>query len=150
MEKTLRIDEKVLRDAKEACGASTDTETVRLGLEVLIRQAAYQRLRTFLGSETRGCRHSAPPRTNPPEEIGCLMVLVDTSVWVPALANRSPYKAELDRLLDREQVAGHELIYGELLIGDPNGRERFLKSYGLMRQLSGVPHAEVVAFVRAR
>jgi predicted nucleic acid-binding protein len=78
------------------------------------------------------------------------MVLVDTSVWIRALANRSPYKAELDRLLDREQVAGHDLIYGELLIGDPGGRERFLKSYGLMRQLSGVPHAEVVAFVRAR
>jgi hypothetical protein len=51
MKKTLHIDEKVLRDAKAACGASTDTETVRLGLEALIRQAAYQRLRTFLGSE---------------------------------------------------------------------------------------------------
>jgi hypothetical protein len=52
MKKTLHIDEKTLRQAREACGASTDTETVRLGLEALIRQAAYQRLRTLTGCET--------------------------------------------------------------------------------------------------
>jgi len=51
MKKTLHIDEKMLREAKEACGASTETETVRLGLEALIRQAAYQRLRKLRGSE---------------------------------------------------------------------------------------------------
>lgn len=50
MKKTLHIDEQMLRDAKEACGASTDTETVRLGLEALIRNAAYQRLRKFGGT----------------------------------------------------------------------------------------------------
>jgi hypothetical protein len=51
MKKTMHIDEKTLRTAKEACGASTDTETVRLGLEALIRHAAYQRLRRLRGSE---------------------------------------------------------------------------------------------------
>jgi hypothetical protein len=51
MKKTLHIDERTLREAKEACGASTDTETVRLGLEGLIRHAAYQRLRRLRGSE---------------------------------------------------------------------------------------------------
>ena len=51
MKKTLHIDEEILREAKEACGASTDTETVRLGLEALIRHAAYQRLRKLKGSE---------------------------------------------------------------------------------------------------
>jgi hypothetical protein len=51
MKKTLHIDEKTLREAKEACGASTDTETVRLGLEALIRHAAYQRLRRLRGSD---------------------------------------------------------------------------------------------------
>lgn len=49
--KTLRVDEETLREAKEACGASTDAETVRLGLEALIRHAAYQRLRKLRGSE---------------------------------------------------------------------------------------------------
>ncbi len=51
MKKTLNIDEKLLREAKKACRASTDTDTIRLGLEALIRHAAYQRLRSFLGSE---------------------------------------------------------------------------------------------------
>jgi hypothetical protein len=53
MKKTLHIDENVLREAKEACGASTDTETVRLGLEALIRHEAYQRLRKLRGTEKR-------------------------------------------------------------------------------------------------
>ncbi|MGH9631506.1 MAG: type II toxin-antitoxin system VapB family antitoxin [Bryobacteraceae bacterium] len=51
MKKTLYIDEKTLREAKEACAASTDTETVRLGLEALIRHAGYQRLRRLRGSD---------------------------------------------------------------------------------------------------
>jgi len=34
------------------------------------------------------------------------MVLVDTSVWIRFLAGRSPYAAELDRLLGLDEVAG--------------------------------------------
>ena len=78
------------------------------------------------------------------------MVLVDTSVWIRFLANRNPYAAELDRLLDRDEAAGHDLIYGELLIGDPGGRGHLLTSYGLMHRISGVPHQDVVEFVQAR
>jgi Arc/MetJ family transcription regulator len=52
MKKTLHIDEATLRAAKQACGKSTDTETVRLGLEALIRHAAYERLRKLRGSDT--------------------------------------------------------------------------------------------------
>ena len=51
MKKTLHIDEKTLQEAKLASGATTDTETVRLGLEALIRHAANQRLRRLRGSE---------------------------------------------------------------------------------------------------
>jgi hypothetical protein len=53
MKKTLHIDEKLLKDAKVAAGAATDTETVRLGLEALVRHAAYQRLRALRGSEPK-------------------------------------------------------------------------------------------------
>jgi len=53
MKKTLYIDDALLRDAKSASGARTDTDTVRLGLEALIRQQAYQRLRALRGSEPR-------------------------------------------------------------------------------------------------
>jgi hypothetical protein len=51
MKKTLNIDEQLFEEAKAACGATTDTETVRLGLEALVRHAAYQRLRALIGSE---------------------------------------------------------------------------------------------------
>ena len=53
MKKTLHIDETLLREARTACGASTDTETVRLGLEALARQGAYERLRALRGTEPR-------------------------------------------------------------------------------------------------
>jgi Arc/MetJ family transcription regulator len=53
MKKTLHIDDSLLRDAKAACGATTDTDTVRLGLEALVRRGAYERLRALRGSEPR-------------------------------------------------------------------------------------------------
>jgi Arc/MetJ family transcription regulator len=59
MKKTLHIDERLLRDARSASGARTDTETVRLGLEALVRRGAYERLRTLRGSERTAAN---PPR----------------------------------------------------------------------------------------
>lgn len=76
------------------------------------------------------------------------MVLVDTSVWLRALYGQSPYQQQLDALLEASSVVGHELIYGELLIGDKGGRDKFLQSYARMLQLPQVPHSEVVALVR--
>ncbi len=78
------------------------------------------------------------------------MVLVDTSVWIRFLANRAPYAVELDRLLSLNEVAGHELIYGELLIGDRGGRGKLLAAYEQMYQANIVPHRDVVTFVRDR
>jgi Arc/MetJ family transcription regulator len=53
MKRTLHIDERLLREARRACGAGTDTETVPLGLQALVRRAAYERLRALRGSEPR-------------------------------------------------------------------------------------------------
>jgi len=78
------------------------------------------------------------------------MVLVDTSVWIRFLANRTPYAIELDRLLSLDEVSGHELVYGELLIGDRGGRGKLLAAYEQMHQASIVPDRDVVAFVRHR
>ena len=78
------------------------------------------------------------------------MVLVDTSVWIRSLANRAPYTAELARLLGLNEVAGHELVYGELLIGDRGGRGKLLTAYERMHQASLIPHRDVAAFVRDR
>ncbi len=78
------------------------------------------------------------------------MVLVDTSVWIRFLANRAPHAAELDKLLGLDEVAGHELVYGELLIGGRGGRKKLLTAYERLHQAAAVPHRDVVAFVRYR
>lgn len=78
------------------------------------------------------------------------MVLVDTSVWIRFLAGREPYASGLDQLLGRDEVIGHELVFGELLIGDRGGRAKLLTAYALMQQAGTVPHVEAVEFVRTR
>src|SRR3954469_1133796 len=65
------------------------------------------------GSEDEKARGQAARR---------LMVLVDTSVWIRFLAGRTPFATALDALLDQGEVLAHELVYGELLIGDRGGR----------------------------
>jgi predicted nucleic acid-binding protein len=79
-----------------------------------------------------------------------MIVLVDTSVWIRFLSNRAPYAAELDHLLSRDEVSGHNFVYGELLIGDKGARKRLLANYELMYQAPMVTHDEVVVFVRER
>jgi predicted nucleic acid-binding protein len=78
------------------------------------------------------------------------MVLVDTSVWIRFLANRAPYAPELDRLLSLDEVIGHELVYGEFLIGDRGGRKKLLAAYEQMHRAAIVPHRDIVAFARDR
>src|SRR5262245_44251430 len=79
-----------------------------------------------------------------------MSVLVDTSVWIRFLSNRVPYASRMDELLSRDEVSGHALVYGELLIGDRGGRKSLLAEYERMDQAPVVPHSDVVAFVRAR
>ncbi len=66
MKKTPHIEDALLREARTATGATSDTDTVRLGLEALVRQAAYERLRALRGTELRAAdvrrrREAAPP-----------------------------------------------------------------------------------------
>ncbi len=148
LKKTLHLDSDLLKKAKEACGATTDTETIRRGLEALIRHASYQRLRSYLGTEPDAL--DVPRR----REMGALplepMILVDTSVWIRALSNHPSYRTELDRLLESDEVLGHELVYGELLIGDTGGRRQMLAEYTGMMWARSVPHEEAVSLVRFR
>jgi len=51
MKKTMHIDPELLARARKACNASTDTEAVRMGLESLVRRAAYECLAALGGSE---------------------------------------------------------------------------------------------------
>jgi predicted nucleic acid-binding protein len=78
------------------------------------------------------------------------MVLVDTSVWIRFLADKQPYAEELTELLSSGEVAGHELVSGELLIGDRGGRGELLAAYDRIYRSATVPHSEVIEFVRYR
>src|SRR5436190_485074 len=79
-----------------------------------------------------------------------MIVLVDTSVWIHFLSNRASSAAELDGLLSRDEVSGHEFVYGELLVGDKGGRKQLLANYEHMHQAPTVRHRDVVEFVRDR
>jgi predicted nucleic acid-binding protein len=56
----------------------------------------------------------------------------------------------LAELLSLGQACGHELVYGELLIGDRGGRKRLLQEYEQMHQASPASHLEVGELVRRR
>lgn len=80
-------------------------------------------------------------------------VLVDTSVWIRFLSGREPFGAQLDKLLEREEVLAHELVYGELLIGDSGRsaqRKALLSSYAKLPYGPNLSHDEIVDFVVAR
>jgi Arc/MetJ family transcription regulator len=66
MKKTLEIDDTLLTEAKIAIGASTDTATIRAGLEALVRHAAYRRLAALGGSEPDALDTTVPRRREPP------------------------------------------------------------------------------------
>jgi predicted nucleic acid-binding protein len=78
------------------------------------------------------------------------MVLVDTSIWIRFLFGVAPIVARIDELLNVEQIAGHDSIYGELLIGDVGGRSNFLARYERMWQAPVLAHRDVLEFVLTR
>jgi predicted nucleic acid-binding protein len=79
-----------------------------------------------------------------------MTVLVDTSIWIRRFASKEPFTAEIARLMERRHAVAHELVYGELLMGDTGGRESFLADYEELPFVRAVPHHEVVTLVLAR
>lgn len=78
------------------------------------------------------------------------MVLIDTSVWIRSFRRAERYTSRLYELLALDEVVGHQLVYGELLIGDRGGRKGFLELYEAYPQATPVAHSQLVEFVRTR
>ncbi|MGH9413078.1 MAG: type II toxin-antitoxin system VapC family toxin [Terriglobales bacterium] len=80
------------------------------------------------------------------------MILADTSVWIRHLADRESYRQDLHRLLQAGQVAGHEFVHGELLIGisTGRGREPLLSWFARIPWVRTVAHDRVEEMVAAR
>ncbi|MGH9482793.1 MAG: type II toxin-antitoxin system VapC family toxin [Terriglobales bacterium] len=78
------------------------------------------------------------------------MILADTSVWLRALAGDAACMDGLSRLGEKHDVVAHDLVYGELLIGDRGGRARMLSGYAGLPCAQTIAHREVVSLVRGR
>ncbi len=65
------------------------------------------------------------------------MILVDTSVWIEYLRNRSPYKQILRHHLEVGDIATTGTIFGELLQGAKNQKEadRLLAFFDALPQI---------------
>jgi Bacterial antitoxin of type II TA system, VapB len=100
MKKTLHIDETLLRDAEAASGAKTDTDTVRLGLEALVRRETYERLRALRGSEPRAHEirrrreRSSRAKRSSHDRFGRYLGLAPFSFESMALRRRAPRALE--------------------------------------------------------
>jgi Arc/MetJ family transcription regulator len=64
--KTMVIDEELLAQAREACGAATDTAAVHEGLQELVRSAARRRMQALLGTIKETGPLDVPRRREPP------------------------------------------------------------------------------------
>lgn len=78
------------------------------------------------------------------------MILVDTSVWLRFVAGRPTYLEQLGGLLSRDQILRHDLVYGELLIGDKGGRRKLLENYRTLQHIETAPHEQVVQLTEGR
>lgn len=79
-----------------------------------------------------------------------MTVLVDTSVWVDYLAGRAAVRQDLDDLLDANDVLMHEMVIGELAMGNMRERARTLARLGQLRRGRTATNDEVMKLVEAR
>lgn len=79
-----------------------------------------------------------------------MSVLVDTSVWIDYLAGRSAVRQPLDDLLDAGEVAMHEIVLGELAMGNLRQRSGTLARLRQLPHLQVAAAAEVMSLVEAR
>jgi predicted nucleic acid-binding protein len=63
---------------------------------------------------------------------------------------REPFVREIKRLLAVGEAASHDLVHGELLIGDVGSRKKLRDDYNKLFQAAMVPHRDVVVFVEMR
>ena len=52
------------------------------------------------------------------------MIIVDTSIWIEFFRRREPWNSSLQRLLENREVLAVECVFGELLQGAKNEREK--------------------------
>ncbi|MCL4681682.1 MAG: type II toxin-antitoxin system VapC family toxin [Rhodocyclaceae bacterium] len=72
------------------------------------------------------------------------MIVVDTSIWVDHLRAGD---AHLTGLLERDAVACHELVIGEIACGNLKKRKEVLGALSLLPRCEPASHDEVLFFI---
>jgi len=72
------------------------------------------------------------------------MLLVDTSVWVIYLREGN---AELEKLLDKNQVMCHRFIIGEIACGNIKNRDEILALLQQLPMTTQAKHEEVMEYI---
>jgi predicted nucleic acid-binding protein len=74
------------------------------------------------------------------------MIVIDTSVWIEYLKAREPYFTEISQLLEETRIVAAGCVFGELLQGSKNNRERQI----ILRFWENLPKGdETDLFIRA-
>jgi hypothetical protein len=71
-------------------------------------------------------------------------VIADSSIWIDHIHRGH---AELTKLLKRNRVAMHPMIYGEIVMGSLKSRATVLRELRKLPQALPVTHSEVTAMV---
>lgn len=66
------------------------------------------------------------------------MILVDTSIWIEFFKGHPPYSPQLHQEMERQNVLAVEPVFGELLQGAKDQRERTV----LLEYWCNLPHVE--------
>ena len=94
------------------------------------------------------CRgeESLPPAAVVQLPNGCWSTLRYGSAFSPT---RNRFVKNSTAYWSLRKVGGHDLVYGELLVGDKGGRQAFLKGYQKLYRTKVIDHSDVADFVRA-
>lgn len=72
------------------------------------------------------------------------MILADTSAWIQHFRESSPVLADL---LERDEVAIHPFVIGELACGNLKNRKETLRALDALRHLAVANHFETLEFI---
>lgn len=75
------------------------------------------------------------------------MILVDTSVWVDHLRNP---EADLNALLNENNVLMHPMVIGELACGYVRNRKQALENWRMLPRINEANHEQVISLIEAK